>query len=258
MDVKEGKNLNKKDVDLSIVIPVKDEEGNVSFLSEEITKVMNNTTFSWECIWVDDGSTDNTLSELKRINGEDQRHQFVILSKNYGQSAALSVGFRYARGKIITTMDGDGQNDPGDIPILVNRLLDSKLDMVNGWRKGRKDSLVKKISSRIANGFRNWVTRDQVRDVGCSLRVFRHQCVEHVPVFNGMHRFLPTLVRMNGFSKIIEVPVKHRPRNYGQTKYGIQNRLWVGLIDTLAVKWMQSRMVYPEVESSSFRIKEFI
>ena len=245
------KSNRRWDLDLSIIIPVKDEEENIAELAEEIEKVMHATSWSWECLWIDDGSTDDTLTELQHIHERDGHHQFIVLAHNYGQSVALSAGFRSARGEILITLDGDGQNDPADIPAMVRKLFDLSADMVNGWRENRKDNLVKKISSRIANGFRNWMTNEQVRDVGCSLRVFRHRCVENIPVFRGMHRFLPTLVRMGGGSKIIEIPVRHRPRRYGSTKYGIRNRLWIGMIDTLVVRWMQSRMVYPEIKSSS-------
>jgi dolichol-phosphate mannosyltransferase len=243
------------DLDLSIIIPVKNEEQNVVTLAEELGAVMVGTPWSWECLWVDDGSTDNTLTQLREMNLKDAHQQYIALSHNYGQSAALYAGFQFARGRILATLDGDGQNDPRDIPLLMGRLIDDKADMVNGWREKRKDSLLRKISSRIANGFRNWVTSEQVRDVGCALRVFRHGCVENVPVFKGMHRFLPTLVRMGGCSKIVEVPVSHRPRRHGQTKYGIQNRLWVGLADTLAIRWMQSRLVFPKVKTFSFNEK---
>jgi len=238
-------------LDLSIVIPVRDEERNIAGLAEELTIAMRSTSWSWECLWIDDGSTDNTLSELQRINKKDTRHQFIVLSSNYGQSAAIYTGFSYARGEILVTLDGDGQNDPDDIPILVSCLLENNADMVNGWRKCRRDTAVRKISSCIANAFRNWVTREQIRDVGCSMRVFRHRCVEDIPVFKGMHRFLPTLIRTGWCSRIVEMPVRHRPRECGQTKYGIHNRLWVGLIDTLVVRWMQTRMVYPQVKETS-------
>jgi len=240
-----------RDLDLSIIIPVKDEEKNIAGLAKEVGMVMDAAPWSWECLWLDDGSTDNTLSELQQINAEDPHHQFIALSYNYGQSAALYTGFGCARGEILVTLDGDGQNDPSDIPALIKRLLEDDADMVNGFRQKRRDTFIRKVSSRIGNAFRNWVTKEQVQDVGCSLRVFRHRCVENIPVFKGMHRFLPTLVRIGGCSTILEMPVNHRPREYGHTKYGIHNRLWIGLMDTLAVRWMQTRMVYPEVKTSS-------
>ena len=139
-------------------------------------------------------------------------------------------------GDILATLDGDGQNDPADIPHLIEKLQKHDGDMVNGVRQKRYGPFVRKISSRIANNFRDWVTGDRVTDVGCSVRVFKLECVKRIPVFKGMHRFLPTLVRMQGYTHIMESPVNHRPRVRGKTKYGIQNRLWVGLTDLAAVK----------------------
>ena len=143
--------LGKKrswDLDLSIVIPVKDEADNIISLAKEINIVMESVLYTWECIWVDDGSTDNTLSELKGLNEKDPRYQFVSLSENFGQSAALQAGFHSARGKLLATLDGDGQNDPNDLPALVARLIEKGADMVNGVRQKRKDSFVRKISSQ--------------------------------------------------------------------------------------------------------------
>ena len=158
---------------LSIIIPVKDEEENIARLADEVGTVMRATPWSWECLWIDDGSTDNTLKELQRINKNDSHHQFIVLPFNYGQSAALSVGFSHARAEILVTLDGDGQNDPAEIPTMVKQLLDHDADMVNGWRQKRKDTWIRRASSRIANSFRNWATNEQVRDVGCSLRALR-------------------------------------------------------------------------------------
>jgi len=243
--------ITRYDLQLSIIIPVKDEAQNVVALAKEISNVLCTRSTSWQCIWIDDGSTDTTLDELAKINRKDPCHQFISLTRNYGQSAALALGFSSARGQILVTMDGDGQNDPKNIPAMINRLKKEGADMVNGWRIKRKDTFSRKMASYLANSFRNRLTRDHIKDVGCSLRVFRHHCIENIPIFKGMHRFLPTLVRMRGFSKIIEMPVDHRSRKFGETKYGINNRLWVGIADTFAIRWMQSRMTLPEVKSSS-------
>lgn len=237
--------------DVTIVIPVKDEEENVAVLAMEIDTAMAHMDLLWECIWVDDGSTDATAEILRGLHANDPRHRLIILTRNFGQSAALVVGFENSLGDIIVTLDGDGQNNPADIPSLIEVFQSEGADMVNGIRKKRHDPFVRKISSRIANSFRNWVTGDRVTDVGCSLRVFRSQCVKRIPLFKGMHRFFPTLVRMQGFTHIIEAPVEHRPRLRGTTKYGIQNRLWVGLADLAALKWMQRRLVFPEIKSCS-------
>jgi glycosyltransferase involved in cell wall biosynthesis len=230
-------------LDVSIVVPVKDEAENVAALAAEIRAAMEATRHSWECVWVDDGSTDDTAAALLRIASEDARHRVLRLDGNHGQSAAIASGFADARGEILVTLDGDGQNDPGDVPRVVALLLAQGADVVNGRRARRQDGWVRRLSSRTANGFRNWITDERVSDVGCSLRAVRRQAVRHLFVFRGMHRFLPTLARLNGASRILEIPVGHRPRLRGQTKYGIGNRLWVGLADAFAVRWLQWRGV---------------
>jgi glycosyltransferase involved in cell wall biosynthesis len=243
--------MEKTNINLSVIIPVKDEENNIFRLGQEVTSALSSTDWSWECLWVDDGSVDASLSRLKELHQKDKRHKFIQLDQNYGQSAAMFIGFKQARGEILVTLDGDGQNDPNDIPRLVKFLLEHNAHMVNGWRKNRQDSLIRKLSSKIGNGFRNLITKDNIKDVGCSIRAFKRECVQDIFLFRGMHRFLPTLVRINGYAKILEVPVNHRPRQFGQTKYGISNRLWVGLMDTLAVLWMRIRSVNPKIKTSS-------
>ena len=235
---------------ISVIIPVMNEKENVSVLANEISEALNGMPWKWECLWVDDCSTDDTVVILEKICSLDKRHRMVQHSKNYGQSAALATGFRYAHGDIFVTLDGDGQNDPACIPALVKKLIDEDADMVNGWREKRHDSLIRKISSKIANAYRNLLTGEKIRDVGCALRAFRRECVGDIPVFKGMHRFFPTLVRLAGYGKILEEPVNHRPRERGKTKYGINNRLWVGIADTFAVCWMRSRLVFPEIKDS--------
>jgi dolichol-phosphate mannosyltransferase len=232
-------------IHVSIVVPVMNEADSVPQLADEITRAMNRYGGSWECIWVDDGSTDSTVDVVTGLT-KDNRHRLVVLDGNYGQSAALSVGFREARGAIIGTLDGDGQNDPADLPAMLERLAQGPEDVVNGVRAKRRDTVVRRLSSRLANGFRNTLTHERVTDVGCAIRVFRAKCTRGLPVFKGMHRFLPTLFRLQGYS-ITEMPVNHRPRTKGVTKYGINNRLWVGIADTFAVCWMRRRLVYPRV-----------
>ncbi|HEX6791105.1 MAG TPA: glycosyltransferase family 2 protein [Candidatus Krumholzibacteria bacterium] len=236
-------------MELSIVVPVRDEEESIPRLAQEIEAAIS--VPAWECVWVDDGSTDGTLRALDALHLRDPRHQYVSLARSSGQSAALYVGFHHATGRVIATLDGDLQNDPAELPRLIRQLERGRVDMVTGVRVDRRDNLTRRISSRIANGFRNAVTGDRIRDVGCSLRAFYRDCIVDVPVFNGMHRFLPTLVRMHGFI-VVEVPVGHRPRRYGRTKYGVHNRLWRGIADCLAVRWMQARAVHPVVKSTTF------
>lgn len=226
--------------DVSIVIPIKDEAENIAVLADELTEVMNRSSWSWECIWVDDGSTDSSLANILKVAGSDPHHRFISFDRNRGQSAAFWAGFREARGAVIATMDGDGQNDPSDIPRLVDLIRSGRMDMANGYRARRQDSALRRLASKIANGFRNAVTGKTVRDVGCSTRAFKRDCVANLPAFKGMHRFLPTLVAMQGFT-LGELPVNHRPRIKGTSKYTINNRLWVGLIDTLGILWLRKR-----------------
>ena len=229
--------------DISIVIPVMNEEESILPLAEKVTRALNGAGRDWECLWIDDASTDSTADVLRSLTEDVPRHRSFRATINRGQSAALAAGFRLARGQILGTLDGDGQNNPADLPALLDRLDKDGLDMVNGVRAKRQDAWVRKLSSRVGNGFRNWLTGASVTDVGCAIRVFRKECILRIPVFRGMHRFLPTLVQMQGF-RITEQPVDHRQRERGLTKYGIGNRLWVGIGDTLAVRWMQRRVVW--------------
>jgi dolichol-phosphate mannosyltransferase len=238
-------------LDISIIIPIKDESANIAPLAEELNQVMESQPWSWECIWVDDGSTDGSLDEIRALNASHPRHRFISFDKNAGQSAALWAGSKESRGAIIATLDGDRQNDPADLPSLIKILLESpEVDMVNGYRQKRQDNFIRKMSSKIANSFRNLTTGRSVRDVGCSTRAFRRECMENLPLFKGMHRFLPTLVAMKGL-RLTEVPVKHRPRIRGTTKYNIHNRLWVGLYDLFGVMWIRKRGLHYEIGLSS-------
>ncbi|KPK99454.1 MAG: hypothetical protein AMK75_06415 [Planctomycetes bacterium SM23_65] len=236
--------------DVSIIVPVRDEADSIGQLADEIGAAFGRHGWSWECLWVDDGSSDATLDRLRALHRSDPRHQFVAHDRNYGQAAALATGFSNARGHVLATLDGDLQNDPADLPGLIRTLETSDVDMVNGIRAKRHDSALRLLSSRIANAFRNRVSGATATDVGCSVRAFRRECVEGVPVFRGMHRFLPTLVAMRGW-RITEVPVRHRPRTHGKTSYGVRNRLWVGILDTFGVRWLVSRSVTPRVRESS-------
>ncbi|MCK8603847.1 glycosyltransferase family 2 protein [Desulfoferrobacter suflitae] len=232
--------MDNSGVVLSVVIPIKDEAENIELLAEQLNAALGSELWSWECIWVDDGSCDESLAILERLVGRDSRHRYLSFAANAGQSAAFWAGFKAAKGAFIATIDGDGQNDPADIPGLMAKIQGGSMDMINGYRARRKDTFIRKVASRIANAFRNFVTGNTVSDVGCSTRVFKRQCIESLPKFKGMHRFLPTLVAMQGFT-LAEVAVNHRPRQRGKTKYSINNRLWVGLMDTFGVLWLQKR-----------------
>jgi glycosyltransferase involved in cell wall biosynthesis len=242
--------LNGQVIDVSIIIPVKDEEGNILSVAAELTAVMGRQSWSWECIWVDDGSADRTGVLLEQLAASDPHHRFITFERNAGQSAAFWVGFSHARGAVFATMDGDGQNDPTDIPRLVHMVLSGESHMANGYRRKRQDSLVRRLASRVANGFRNWTTGKTVRDVGCSTRAMRRECVQTLPLFAGLHRFLPTLVALQGFT-LAEAPVNHRARLLGKSKYTINNRLWVGLADTFGVLWLRKRAFHYKIRSQS-------
>jgi dolichol-phosphate mannosyltransferase len=238
---------------ISIIIPVKDEADNIIPLASEINSVMEKLPLGWECIWIDDGSTDGTLAMLNGLAETEPRHRFISFEKNAGKSAAYSVGFDEARAELIATLDGDGQDDPADIPQLMQMVESGKADMACGYRFRRKDDPLRKLVSLIANGFRTLMTgRTPVRDVGCGIRVFRRACVASLPRFSGMHRFLPTLFSIAGFT-LAEAPVNHRPRLTGKSKYSINNRLWVGLFDTFGVFWLRKRAYRYEIRNSTDR-----
>lgn len=225
---------------ISIVIPVKDEAANIENLARELETANQERDWQWEAIWIDDGSSDGSLKILQMLAETSPHHKYLSFEQNAGQSAAFWAGFQYARGDIIATMDGDGQNDPADIGRLIEIIQSGRADMVNGYRQFRRDNWIRRVASKIANGFRNLMTGRTVRDVGCSTRAFRKECVQDLPQFKGMHRFLPTLVQLNGY-RLHEVPVNHRPRIYGRTKYTINNRLWAGMFDLFGVFWLKHR-----------------
>jgi len=231
---------------LSLVIPLYNEAENLPVLAAEIRRALEPTGKRWESLFVDDGSTDGSFEVLQTLAAEDRTVRILRHRKNAGQSAALAAGFAVARGGIVVTLDADLQNDPADIPALLARLGESAAtsdcDAVSGVRQRRQDSWVRRISSQVANSVRNWATDEQVSDVGCSLKAYRREVLERLPMFTGMHRFLPTLVRWNG-ARLAEIPVNHRPRLHGTAKYGIGNRLFRALADLMAVRWMRTRWI---------------
>ncbi len=223
---------------LSVVVPIHNEAESLPTLREELTAALKEVPGGVEFVMVDDGSTDGSLDILRAFEREDPRVRVVALDRSHGQSAALAAGFEAVRGEITATMDADLQNDPADIPRLLAHL--DEADVVNGVRVRRTDGFTRRVSSRIANGFRNWMTQESVTDVGCSLRVMRTRFLRRVKPWRGMHRFLPTLLRLEG-ARVMEMPVAHRPRRFGRSKYGVGNRLFVGLEDVFGVRWMQRR-----------------
>ncbi len=232
----------------SVIVPVFNEEDNLPVLLGEIRETMDSLSNPYEVIFVDDGSDDNSLGVLKALLPANPMVKLVVLEKNAGQSQALKAGFDNAEGKVFVTLDADLQNDPHDIPLLLARL--KRFDVAVGWRYKRRDSLVRKVISRVGNRVRNLLTHENVADTGCSLKAFKREAALSIPFFNGMHRFMPTLCRMHGFT-VTEVVVNHRPRIHGKTKYGVFGRLRATVPDVLGVRWLQKRAV-------SYRVREII
>lgn len=225
-----------------MVIPIKDERDNLQPLTTQLMTVLGNLEQSreapFEIVYVDDGSTDGSSALLDEIGRRTPEVRVIHFDRNHGQTAAFAAGFRHARGALIATLDGDLQYDPADFALLLP--LITEYDLVCGRRRQRLDTVVRRLSSHLAYLIRNTVLRDDVHDSGCSLKVFRRAVVEHIPLFHNMHRFFPALAKMHGFS-VTEVPVQHFPRAHGRSKYGIGNRLFAGLYDLAAVRWMQKR-----------------
>ncbi|MEX2015128.1 MAG: glycosyltransferase family 2 protein [Candidatus Hydrogenedentales bacterium] len=235
---------------VSVVVPFFNEAGNAAALAERIRAVFEKTPeLTYECVFVDDGSRDGTGGELARIAAADQRVRVLHFRENKGQSAALYAGMQHGRGNVILTMDGVLQNDPADFPRAVELLKD--YDFVCGVRVNRQDSWSRKVSSRVANRVRNWVLRDGISDTGCGLKGFRRNCLEHFVCFNGVHRFFAVFVRNAGL-RIVECPVEHHPRQRGQSKYGVGNRLWRGMFDLVGVAWLRRRHVVYELVDAPF------
>ena len=221
-------------LELSIVVPVHDEEANLRPLFEEIRAVLDRLGLRAEVIYVNDGSSDGSSVVLDELRAADARVRVLDHDRNHGLTAALDTGFRHARAPVIAMLDGDGQNPPAELELLLAALPGA--DMVIGWRRDRVDPWIKRVSSQVANRYRNWRTHEEVHDTGCGLKVFRREILERVKLFDGMHRFFATLARMEGF-RVTEVVVAHRPREHGRSHYGVWNRLWKGLADVKAVRW---------------------
>jgi glycosyltransferase involved in cell wall biosynthesis len=232
--------------ELSVVIPVHNEEENLPHLWPELRGVLDALGLGAEVIFVDDGSRDRSAELVRGFMAVDPRVRLVRLRANAGETAATDAGFKSARGRIVVTMDADLQNDPHDIPVLLQHL--KEYDAVTGWRVNRRDgdSWIRRVSSRIANRVRNALSEESIQDSGCTFRAFRRECLKGLELYTGLHRFIPTLLRMEGY-RVIELPVRHRPRRFGQSKYGIRNRALRAFVDLLVVRWMKSRMLRYEI-----------
>lgn len=236
--------------DLSVVFPVYNEEENVPLLLREIAAAVEGRGWTYEIVAVDDGSTDRSLEVLRSLKPQYPTLRVLALEKNSGQTAALDAAWRNAHGRLVVSLDADLQNDPGDIPAMMQRLEQSQADMVIGVRVNRRDTWSRRMQSKIGNGVRNWITGDRITDTGCSLKLVKKEAVDRVRLFTGMHRFLPTLVRYAGY-KVVEMPVNHRPRQFGVSKYGAMNRAFRGLADCFAVRWMGKRMLHYSVREDA-------
>jgi len=226
--------------EISAVLPVFNEIESLPGLLDELGSVLRTTGRSYEMILVDDGSVDGSGAWIEDRARKDPCVRGILLERNVGQSGALAAGLRHARGTVIVTLDADGQNDPSSIPALLAAL--EHADVVSGVRTPRADPWLRRASSRVANAVRRAALGDTISDVGCSLKAYRREALEGIPLFVGAHRFLPALCEFRG-ARVVEVPVRHRPRLYGVSKYGVGNRLFRGIRDLFGVRWLKSRML---------------
>jgi len=233
-------------LDLSVVIPVYNEEENLPPLWAELREVLDTLRLSFEVVFVDDGSRDRSAEIIREFAEADPRVHLVKLKTNTGETAATDAGLRRAQGRWVVTMDADLQNDPHDIPAMLGHL--EQWDAVTGWRvkRGEGDSIVRRASSRIANRVRNALSEETIQDSGCTFRAFRRDCLRGLVLYRGFHRFIPTLLKMRGY-RVLEVPVQNRPRRFGQSKYGVMNRVFVATADLLVVRWMKNRFLRYQV-----------
>ena len=234
------KPTNPETIEVSIIVPVYNERENLVLLDQEITKSIKPLNKNYEVILVDDGSMDGSSELIRVLQEKNSTIRLIRFGHNHGQTAAFAAGFDKARGDIIVTMDADLQNSPSDIPLLLTAIKD--YDVVCGWRHKRNDPWIKKISSKVANSVRNSLSDESIADTGCSLKAFRRECFKDIKLYNGMHRFFPTLMKMEGFS-VTQVKVGHYPRIHGHSKYNIRNRLFASFKDLLAIRWMKKRQI---------------
>ncbi len=233
-------------IEVSVIVPVYNEAESLPPLVAELTRAL--APYPHELIFVDDGSSDGSAACLAGV----PRARVLVLERNTGQSAAMYAGLMAATGRVLVLLDADGQNDPADIPRLLAG-IDGGADLVCGYRRRRKDTAFKRVQSRIANAVRRRFTGDGVRDTGCTLKAMRAGCREALVPFHGMHRFIPALVKGMGY-RIMEVPVNHRPRQHGVSKYGFGNRAWRATVDMFGVRWLLSRQVRIRVKADGSRM----
>jgi glycosyltransferase involved in cell wall biosynthesis len=229
---------------LTVFSPAYNEEECIERLVREIAAACDGVDRRYEILIIDDGSSDRTFEILRGLCDEFPQLRVLRLAQNTGLSAGFDAGFQNARGEIVISLDADLQNDPADIPKLLEKM--DEFDVVCGIRAKREDNFIRRASSRIANGVRNWYTHESVQDIACSLKAFRRRDVARLKMFKGLHRFLPTLLRLQG-CRVTEIPVNHRPRTTGVAKYGVWNRVFRAFRDMLVVRWMQQRWIQYEI-----------
>jgi glycosyltransferase involved in cell wall biosynthesis len=230
------------DVKISVIIPVFNEEENVSLLHESLAASLSALGAGYEIIFIDDGSTDNSLSELKKLKAEDENVKLIEFTKNFGQTSAWDAGIKLARGEYLITMDADLQNDPSDIPKLLKK-IEEGYDVVSGWRVDRKDTFFKRIFSSFANTLRRFLIKEEIHDSGCSLKIYKRECFDGLNLYGEMHRYITAILAIRGFNTG-EIKVKHSPRRHGKTKYGTK-RLFKGFLDLFTVYFLNRYLSRP-------------
>jgi len=238
--------MNEQSVDISVMAPAYNEQECLADLCRELDAVLSGMGRSYEIIIVDDGSEDDSLNVLRKLKGRYPALRVLSMSKRSGQTAAMEAGFLAARGKYVVTIDSDLQNDPADIPAMIKLLEADRADVVSGHRHKRQDNRLRKISTKVANGVRNWLLHETVADSACSLKAYKRQVIPKLKLYEGLHRFLTTLAAMNGF-RVVEIAVNHRPRTRGKAKYGLWNRAFHSLRAAFAVRWMQRHVLIYDV-----------
>jgi glycosyltransferase involved in cell wall biosynthesis len=228
---------------ISVVVPFYNEEENIDPLHTELSNALKSLNRDYSIIFVDDGSTDNTYKNMLKISEKDNKIKIIKFRKNFGQSAALKAGFDHAQGNIVVSMDGDLQNDPADIPKLIEKIENEDYDVVCGWRADRKDTISKKITSKFANRLRKMTTGEVIHDSGCTFRAYRNECIKGMDLYGETHRYIPAMLLWKGY-RIGEVKIKHHPRKYGKTKYSWK-RISKGFLDLIVISFWQKFSVRP-------------
>lgn len=243
MNTPTGEKRRVKRSDISAIIPLFNEEDSVRELVAELVDSLESTGLSYEILLVDDGSTDATAKNIRAVMSEWETVHGMFLARNYGQSTAIQAGFDASQGEYVVTLDGDLQNDPSEIKSMLDLMEETEADLVSGWRKNRKDDILRVLISRMANSLISWTTGVKLHDFGCSLKIYRRSLLQHIRIYGELHRFLPVVLAEVG-AKIVEKEVMHRPRKFGRSKYGIDRTLRV-VLDLLLVRFFQKYMHRP-------------